>query len=206
MYNIHKGETCLIVGNGSSLKKIDDDFLKKYKTFGTNRCYLKFVPDYYVCVNPLVLEQNQDDIRKLESVKFVRDTVSMDAYPLHKGTFTDFSFEPLKWVNEGYTVTHVCLQLAYWMGFETVLLVGVDHDYKYHGGENQTQVMTEDDPNHFDPNYFKGQTWQTPDLKRSEKYYLAARRVFEKDNRKIINLTPRTKLEVFEKDNIKKWS
>ena len=34
----HKGETCLVVGNGPSLKKIPKDFLKKYPTFGTNRC------------------------------------------------------------------------------------------------------------------------------------------------------------------------
>jgi hypothetical protein len=58
----HKGETCIIIGNGPSLKEIPQDFLKKYPTFGTNRIYAikhleGFHPVYYASVNPLVLDQ-----------------------------------------------------------------------------------------------------------------------------------------------------
>ncbi len=41
---------------------------------------------------------------------------------------------------EGATVTYVALQLAYHMGFEQVILIGVDHNLhhtgqtQYHGG------------------------------------------------------------------------
>lgn len=184
--------TCLIVGNGPSLKNVPDSFLSKYPTFGTNRCYLRFTPTFYVAVNPLVISQNRAEIDALKCQKFVMGD------NLKRSTQRPFSFAPLEWVNEGYTVTYVCLQLAYWMQFRTVLLVGVDHRYQAVGKPNETQTLQGDDPNHFDPSYFKGQKWQLPDLAQSEQYYREARGVFLADGRRIINLTEGTALDVFE--------
>lgn len=185
-------DTCLIVGNGPSLRSVPDTFLQKYPTFGTNRCYLRFTPTYYVAVNPLVISQNKAEIDALQCLKFIMGE------NLTRGTQRPFSFAPLKWVNEGYTVTYVCLQLAYWMQYRTVLLVGVDHRYLAVGKPNETQTLQGDDPNHFDPSYFKGQKWQLPDLAQSEQYYREARGVFMADGRRIINLTEGTALDVFE--------
>ncbi len=97
------------------------------------------------------------------------------------------------------------MQLAYYFGFTTVLLVGVDHSYKYDGKPNQEMVMNNDDPNHFDPSYFKGQKWNNPDLEKSEISYNLAKVAFEKDGRRIVNLTPGSKLNVFEKGNLNDW-
>jgi hypothetical protein len=65
--------------------------------------------------------------------------------------------------------------------------------------------MTGDDPNHFDPTYFKGQEWNNPDLAKSEKYYSIARDIYQRDSRRIINLTEGSALDVFEREEIASW-
>jgi hypothetical protein len=191
-------QTCIIAGNGPSLKSVPLSFLGQYPSFGTNRCYLKFTPDYYAVINPLVIRQNLSDINNLSCMKFAREDMKVAGAQLKPSTREPFSFAPLAWINEGYTVTYVCLQLAYWMGFRTIYLVGLDHRYQYEGKPNETRTMG-DDPNHFDPSYFAGQQWQNPDLENSAKYYAIARKVYELDGRRIYNLTPNTALDVFTK-------
>lgn len=200
MKNTYTNEECYVIGNGPSLKHEPIDKLLSLPTFGTNRFRL-FHPTFYVCVNPLVIEQNKREIadRIHHSIMFVRSGMGLPGYQLQKSIQAPFSYNPLEWINEGYTVTYVCLQLAYWMGFTTVYLVGVDHRYTFDGAPNETKVMQGDDPNHYDPDYFKGQKWQNPDLANSEKYYKIARSVFEADGRRIVNLTPNSALDVFER-------
>jgi hypothetical protein len=203
-HNIHEGETCLVIGNGTSLANESNDFLRSFPSFGTNRIYLKkdFTPNYYVCINEFVARQYKEEIEQVKATKFVTDKVSIDgAIPLHSNYIMAFSKEPYKSISEGNTVTYVCLQIAYWMGFSTVLLVGVDHRYKFDGEPHGVLLATGADPNHFDPSYFSdGKLWNAPDLDGSEAAYKIARRVFESDHRKIINITPGSSLEVFEKD------
>jgi hypothetical protein len=203
--NLHEGETALVIGNGPSLRDVPVEFLCRYPTFGANRVYLKFQPSYYVAINPLVVEQNKTDIRRLSCPKFIRAGMGIPSYALYSATKQPFSFEPLSWVNEGWTVTYVSLQLAYYMGFTTVLLVGVDHRYQFDGKPNEKRIMTGDDPNHFDPTYFKGQEWNNPDLAKSGNYYGVAREVFEAAGRRIINLTEGSALDVFERGEIASW-
>lgn len=198
-------DTCVIIGNGKSLSNISNEWLCKYPTFGANRIYLKFIPDYFVCTNPLVIEQNKDDIEKLKCVKFIRQGYIDKAIPLRLEPQKIFSYSPHISLYEGYTVTFVSLQLAYYFGFTTVLLVGVDHSYQYNGKENLENTLEGDDPNHFDVNYFKGQKWNNPDLRQSEISYTMAKEAYQKDGRRIINLTEGSKLEVFEKGNINDW-
>jgi hypothetical protein len=205
LYNHYKGQTCTVIGNGPSLKDVPNTFLEKFCSFGTNRIYLKFQPTFFVCVNPLVYKQNEADISKLESVKMLRDDMpSVNSIPIHSIGFPCFSYNPEKYVFEGWTVTYVCLQLAFYLGFKTVLLVGVDHKYEYTGDPND-QKYCEEDPNHFDPSYFKGQLWNNPDLARSTKAYQLARIAYDDADRTILNLTEGTELDVFQKDSILKW-
>ena len=210
--NKHKGETGLVIGNGPSLSDVPLEFLSYYPSFGTNRIYLldDFTPDYYVVVNDLVIQQFNDDIRKLESKKFIKELYTKhlieDAYPLNSSVIPGFSREPDKWIYEGHTVTFVCLQLAYYMGFDTVLLVGVDHKFEFEGQPNEEVRSKGADVNHFHKDYFgKGRRWNNPDLYRSMQAYRMANLVFENDSRKIVNLTPASELDVFEKGDITEW-
>lgn len=203
--NTHLGETCVIIGNGPSLRHVSNLWLDKYPSFGTNKIFMKYTPTYYCCTNPLVLKQNKSAIEMLDCVKFARAGFIDDSYPLNIDGRKEFSTHPYEWIYEGYTITFVALQLAYYMGFHRVLLVGVDHRYEYNGKPNQKNVYEGDDKNHFHPDYFKGQEWHNPDLVQSEYSYNLAKVVYENEHRKIINLTYNTALDVFDKDSIDNW-
>lgn len=207
--NIHEGETGVIIGNGPSLRDVPLDFLKKYPSFGTNRIYLMdgFTPSYYCSVNPLVIQQFITDIAQIDAPKFLPAPYCFDdtCLPLHSSSIVVFSKDASQWIHEGHTVTFVCMQIAYYMGFKNILLVGVDHSFKYEGAPNQEMVLDGNDPNHFHPDYFKGRKWNNPDLARSEHAYKLARAMYESKGRRIINLTPGTKEQVFEHGDLNDW-
>jgi hypothetical protein len=197
--NLHKGEIVLVIGNGPSLNDVPLEFLNKYPSFGTNRIYLldDFTPTYYVAVDPLAIKPSIDEIKQIDCLaKFISDPwhYRFDAYPLNSSVIPLFSREPDKWIYEGYTVTYVCLQIAFFMGFTTVLLVGVDHNY------------VEDGSNYFTPEYNNGSDeWGPTNLTQSGIAYKIAKTVFDDDGRRIVNLTPGSKLDVFERGEIAEW-
>ena len=211
--NLHKGETALVIGNGPSLNDVPLDFLNKYTSFGTNRIYLldDFTPTYYAAINPLVIEQYYKDINEINcekfiAARFVQDGTVTDAQALYSSSLPCFSRHPDDYVYEGHTVTYVCLQLAYFMGFTTVLLVGVDHSFEFEGLPNALAQAEGKDINHFHPDYFAdGTLWHNPDLEQSERAYHMARTVFDDAGRRIVNLTPGSKLDVFERGEIAEW-
>ncbi len=207
--DLHKDETCLIIGNGPSLRNVPLDFLRKYKSFGTNRIYLLdgFTPNYYCSVNPLVIQQFSEDIAQIDAPKFLPAGYCFDdtCLPLNSSGIVMFSQDASEWIYEGHTVTFVCMQIAFYMGFKTVLLVGVDHSFVFDGRPNEQRVMEGNDPNHFHPDYFRGRSWNNPDLVRSEHAYKLARAAYEAHGGRIINLTPGTKEKVFEKGDLNDW-
>lgn len=211
--NRHRGQRCFILGNGPSLKETDLRRLRDEVTFGQNRIYLHFqdmgyATTYFVAVNTLVIEQCAEEIQRLEMPKFLtwrgRKWLQRDADVLFMDTdYTDppsFSTRVTGRVFEGSTVTYVSLQLAYHMGFEKAILVGVDHSFISEGQPNVTVVSTGNDPDHFSSAYFgEGFRWQLPDLEASERAYRMARRAFELDGRRILDATIGGQLEVFTK-------
>lgn len=210
-FDAHRGQTCLIIGNGPSLNKVPHKLLRKYPSFGTNRIYLlkDFTATYYCSVNPLVVEQSAQDINAYPAqAKFITESLSYlipGSYPLLSTGMRTFSYNPAAYIFEGHTVTYVCMQLAFHMGFTTVLLVGVDHRFKTDGPPNSETVWRGDDPNHFSPEYFKDTRWNNPDLANSEVAYKLAKTAFENAGRKIINLTEGSALRIFEKGKVKEY-
>jgi hypothetical protein len=94
----------------------------------------------------------------------------------------------------------VTLQLAFHMGFQQVILIGVDHNYSATGKPNTTVVSQGDDPNHFSPAYFgKGFRWQLPDLETSEVGYAMVRDAFRKAGREVLDATIGGRLTIFPK-------
>jgi len=210
--NKYRGERCFIVGNGPSLNKMDLSRLGNEYTFGLNRIYLMFTKlgfstTFFVSVNPSVLEQCTEDISKLRIPKFLgwagRKWVTFDnetCFLRSSDLMLDFSKDPVRCIHEGATVTYVAMQLAYYMGFKQVILVGVDHNFTTKGDPHKTVVATGDDPNHFDKNYFgKGFRWQLPDLETSERAYSLAREIYNFSGRNILDATKGGKLQVFPK-------
>ncbi len=208
----HKGKRCFIIGNGPSLQNTDLSKLPGEFTLGMNRIYLAF-PDlgfqtsYYLSVNDLVVEQCASDIQNLSMPRFVSWRHRKWLQPqenlffLHT-TYTGPKFAPditgRMW--EGATVTYTALQVAYYMGFSQVILIGVDHNFVTKGKPNTTVTSQGDDPNHFHPGYFgKGFRWQLPDLETSEIAYGMAKQAYEADGREVIDATVGGKLRVFKR-------
>ena len=217
----YRGERCFIIGNGPSLKNMDLSRLHNEVTFGMNRIYLQFpelgfTTTYFVTVNNLVIEQFTSDILGLSIPRFlawhahkhlgrqavVDSQVGIAPVIFLHTTYTGpkFARDALGRLWEGATVTYVTMQLAYYMGFETVILIGVDHNYTTKGKPNTTVVSQGDDPDHFNARYFgKGLRWQLPDLDTSEQAYLMARQAFESDGRQVLDATVGGQLTVFPK-------
>ena len=209
----HQGERCFIIGNGPSLKNTDLSLLKDEVTFGMNRIYLLFdrlgfATTYYVAVNKLVIEQSTRDILSLSCPKFISWHVrhlidfTADMMFLHTRGQPMFMFytDITKGLWTGATVTYVAIQIAYYLGFQEVILIGVDHSFATQGKPHTAVVSQGDDPNHFDPQYFgKGFRWNLPDLECSELAYRIAKYQFESDGREIIDATVGGKLQVFRK-------
>jgi hypothetical protein len=210
--NIHKGEDCFIIGNGPSLNKMDLTQLNDYYTFGLNKIYMIFkrMPfniSYHVAINSLIIKQSKNEISKLNCPSFLsyisaknNNIKSKNVHLLGDIKPIDLFYKDLtEGIRQGSTVTFVAMQLAYFMGFKRVFLIGVDHNFQQSGNPHDTQKMVTDDVNHFDPNYFKGHNWHLADLEGSEMSYLTANYYFNKDKRKIYDATLNGKLNIFEK-------
>ncbi|MBN1265959.1 MAG: DUF115 domain-containing protein [Anaerolineales bacterium] len=214
-HNRHSGERCFIIGNGPSLKKTDLTLLRHEYTFGMNRIYLLFKElgfetTYFVSSNERVVEQFQEDIRALSMPRFLNwrtralfdpEENSVLFFKLRLAFKDRFSPDPEHPISGGATVTYVALQLAYYMGFSQVILIGVDHSFQYKGTPNRfIKQDLEDDVNHFSPEYFpKGLHWQVPDLLHSEVAYRLAREAYEKNGRQILDATVDGQCPVFER-------
>ncbi len=199
--DLHAGKRCFIIGNGPSLANTDLARIRGEYSFGLNRIYLMFKerdfrPTFYACMNGLVLEQSADRIRELEMPQFLNWNQrrlfkeGSNVHLLHEIFTPGFSKDLTRGVWGGATVTYVALQIAYYMGFSDVILLGVDHHYRASGTPHSTVVGRGGEGDHFVPDYFpKGFRWQLPDLRTSEIAYRMARAAYEADGRRVVDAT-----------------
>jgi Protein of unknown function DUF115 len=213
---IHAGQRCVIIGNGPSLRDTDLSLLRDEYTFGLNRIYLMFdelgfATTFHVVINRHVVEQCAEDFHKIDAPLFttMQNRAFLEGAPNTAfldtivGLWPYFSRDASRGVWEGYTVTYVAMQLAYYMGFSEVILIGVDHRFAVSGTPNQLVESTGPDTSHFDPRYFpKGFKWQLPDLENSEVAYRLARKSFEEDGRRIVDATVGGALTIFPKASL----
>jgi len=213
--NIHLGEVCVIIGNGPSLNVTPlKELGNNYLTLGSNKIYrYPYTPNYYSVIDkemlatclPLPKDFVPDEM-------FLRAEYGLDGNnPIYPIVAAGFSLDINNFIVMGGTVTYALLQIAYFMGFQTVLLVGVDHHYpKTSNYGNHKFTADKYDPDHFKPSdgkpYFdEGKIYNPPELSGTTLSYGIASELFKKSGREIINLTPWTKLDVFPKDEFKNW-
>jgi len=211
-HDINNGEDCFLIGNGPSLNKMDLSLLNDYYTIGLNKIFLLFERtglkiDYHVCVNRFVIEQCSQDFLKMECPSFISYKNRTEILEENEKVYFIGDVHS-KWrffedittgISQGSTVTYAALQIAFYLGFKRVFLIGVDHNFAHKGTPHKVETMKGDDQSHFDPNYFKGMKWQLPDLAGSEKAYRLAKDHFEKNNRLITDATVDGKLNIFPK-------
>jgi len=206
LYNVHQGDRCFIIGTGPSLNKTNFAPIRDEILFGVNKLYLDvkrfgISPLYWCVADGPLFDKTYSDLLKLETVLFLtagagqsflshRDTM-MEAdsnEPIVVRQKSDmktsmaFSKNALQGVSGGM-VTLSCLQLAYFMGFKEVYLVGCDCSSKgnhCYGGKDANVVGNDD--------------WEI-----LFKTYEVCKKAYEEDGRKIYNATVGGKLEVFER-------
>jgi hypothetical protein len=219
--NLHRGQRCFIMGNGPSLNRCDLTLLKSEVTFGVNSIFLNeptmgFRPTYYVVEDLFVAEDRAPQIKAFDGpTKFFGnyldyclggcpDSIWLNVcidYSEYPG-FPHFSDNAARMLWCGGTVTFICLQLAFYMGFQEVILLGFDHNYVIPSDaviSNRNDILSvSEDPNHFHPDYFgKGYRWHDPNVSRMERSFIRAREHYEASGRLIRNATVGGHLEVF---------
>lgn len=221
------GQRCFIVGNGPSLNKLDLSLLKNEYSFAVNGIFYKtremgYRPTFYVVEDRHVMADNIEEINKYEcNYKFfpsaykdqIKNKANTYFFNMDVGFYVKeskhyeksrFSKDCSEVIYCGQSVTFINLQLAYYLGFTKIYLIGMDFEYKI---PESVKLMkgaviesTEDDINHFHPDYFgKGKKWHDPKLHNVLQSYKLHKKIFEEDGRKIFNATAGGKLEEFER-------
>ena len=115
-----------------------------------------------------------------------------------------FSYDADEVVIQPYTVAITMLQLAAYMGFSELILIGCDTNYAVsetvrRGGDGvELTSAKDDDPNHFDPRYFgRNRKWHDPQPDMMIRHYHYAKEALDAIGVKVYNATVGGRLEVF---------
>lgn len=212
--NSHYGERCFIIGNGPSLTAKDLDLLKDEFCLAANQIFFMFQntqwrPSVYLTVNVDTFLAYQQEINKLECLKFI-DKKALDygieinnALYLKHGTFKEsedlFSEDISSYYYNGGTVTYTAIQVAVYMGFKEIYLIGVDNNYTFEKNKNGVKIKN-DIENHFykDRDDKKSaDLYATVDVDHLTQTFIRANEYAQQHNIKIYNSTRGGKLEVF---------
>jgi hypothetical protein len=211
--NTQKGRRCFIVATGPSLRIEDLECLHKNNelSISMNHIFCAFPnanwrPNYYVCQDRNFIRDYETEICKIDiENKFISDyympfwDIERTMYRFHGHVeeylpntpkfSTDFSRKSY----DGYTVTYTCIQLAVYLGFSEIFLLGVDFNYSSYLSASE---------NHFYKDYEKEKNKVS--IVACQEILLAyqkARQYAEEHGIKIYNATRGGKLEVFERVN-----
>lgn len=217
--NILNGESCFIIGTGPTLTIKDLLAIENagFVTFAPNRIYeicekTGWSPTYYICQDHKIIQTFKDRIKGIKSKisffpvqyqsEFVGDNYRF--FVLHERDYypksAKFSMDVSKEIAQGYTVTYGAIQLAIYMGFKKIYLIGMDHNYAITRDSKGRPVRNAEDVK----NYPSGMTdyinqQNLPRIEESTIAYETAERESKKLGVKIYNATRGGKLEAFER-------
>ena len=224
--DIHAGKRCFIIGNGPSLNNEDLERIKDEFSFATNRVFLIFDktswrPTYWMCQDRQILRSVTDLYQSYKGNMFLGYHALYDyginlsnanyylcnakQYKARKKEL-DFSDEVDKFVIDGGSVTYSCIQMAVYMGFKKIYLLGVDHNFSRTLDKNLRIVEHNEVKNdYFDEKYKdifkkfeeKGKVYAAPDSEMITHAFEAAKKYCDAHDVEIFNATRGGKLEVF---------
>jgi hypothetical protein len=214
--NLKKNDRVFLIGNGPSLRETNLDLIKDEYSIAMNRISLvygftKWRPSYYLYTADNINNKIWGEKWKLsvneavsypgttsfvwrafaDKVAAMPNTVWIDnVTEFDIGEEGTFSTNAAQWTSKTGTSMNVALQLAYFMGFKQVFLLGCDLNWK-------TTTGTEEDPNHFDRSY----SARIPDGElerlRMRRTHEHAYRFFKSAGREVYNATQGTLLDVY---------
>lgn len=218
----HQEERCFIIGNGPSLTAEDLDKLREEITFASNRIYnifdkTEWRPTYYLAVDSDFIKYNYEIIKGIQS-KYIflsniyqiplndkpENIVYINEYakfPVNKWDDTSafVSEDVSKFFSIGYTVTFTAMQLALYMGFKEIYLLGVDFSYSIIR-DSRGRIRKNDNTK----DYFDGKKYRSTVLNYNSVLhsYKIAKEYCDENNIKINNVTRGGKLEVFNRADL----
>lgn len=214
--DIHLGKRCFIIGTGPSLATADLENLNGEICFASNRIFEIFPqtswrPTYYMNQDMLLIEKFASEIRELKAVakfvpidakKFFKESIDFDYFVLrHKEYYpkqAEFSTNLCKYLGQGFTVTYGAIQMAHWMGFKEVYLLGIDHNYSISLDEKGHPVFDTKAQDYFAGSKASNKGLNLPRIAESTiAYYTAQAFVKDHDGFFIYNATRGGKLEAF---------
>lgn len=215
----YKGESCYIIGNGPSLKVSDLDKLKDCYTFAANRIFTLFDktswrPTFYTCVDHESYKLFGNEIQNINAKSIFLDYKGKKYFSKVKEPkiYYIFHYEPFKikkWelsnpiiseditkmVSASNTVTFVSIQLAIYMGFKKIYLIGVDHQYAKQVLRDGTVIENKNIKTYADGIPDSGISYQCIDATTNA--YEVAKKYCDNHDIEILNATRGGKLEVF---------
>lgn len=216
LYSKFEGKRCFIIGNGPSLAIRDLDLIKNEYSFAANRILslldkTQWRPTFYLCPDKETYISVESELIKADiEYKFVRsnciipDNTNIRHFFINKpfrvnprNLLTEVSSDAAEGVNPGGTVTFASIQMAVYMGFKEIYLLGVDHNYAVKvdiSGKITTDNSIQTYANGL-PDW--GHSIQNIDV--TTKAYECAKKYCDEHGIKIYNATRGGKLEVFER-------
>lgn len=222
-------KTIYLIGNGPSLNKIDITKLKDKDTISFNRAYIAYAdwgfdPTYYMCADPIVLENIKGDIQKLidESniKKFFLPEWSKKYFKLSDKIqylrFIKIFNRPVKFWGKNFkylsiisNVGATCIPVLDILGYKNIIILGTDCNYEEKKLKN-VEIITnkndktrkivyvssgDNDPNHFRPDYFgKGTEYSKPQANNHYNGWLFIQSKYKKRELKILLSSPGSRL------------
>ena len=216
---IHRGERCFLLGAGPSLTKVDLSKLKGERVMALNGSVFlgEVEADYFLTVSTFFYKAHAEKIKKLQCRRmmpsFLKEALDSESPTTwfntlstdDLGQVTDevpwgFSHNPSQFLVLGGTGMFACLQILLYLGFEEVILLGVDHDFGDAGVEakkNKGWVSGDSAHKHFMPGYYRASEQIHLDVDAIENAFEVANREYLKCGMSILNASPGSKLEVY---------
>lgn len=237
---VYRKKRCFIMGNGPSLNSMPLNLLKNDFVWGVNRCYLLYPrinwrPAFYTAVDDLVVPDIADELNDV--IRSYPETLYFFPEAFHyarlfnnhgnivwfrhrgmnprRGAEGYFSTNAYHFVRIANTVTISAIQLAAYMGFNPIILIGCDTQFTIPDGVKTRGEVTDpgtgerivgyeivskedNDPNHFDKTYFgKGRQWHAPNVSGMFFGYRCTKEVCEDMGVTVLNATREGSLDVF---------
>lgn len=215
-YNKYQGKRCFIIGNGPSLRTEDLEKLNDEVTFASHGIYYLFHqtswrPTYYCAQDSKYINEKYGEIKsecgdiqcffglvsgwQYPRISKKAGCVNLDVSPF-ENELPKFSEDLVQCAYEGFTVTYFIIQLAIYMGFREIYLLGVDHNYSITMNADGTIKVDKTAEDHF---YKQDTLSNVPQTDKSTMAYCAARNYADQHNIKIYNATRGGKLDAFER-------
>lgn len=138
LHNTHRGQRCILLGNGPSLERLDQPLLPDITVIGMHRSWRLINAHYHVILQRRQFFDEITDgkwnprgmiITKRSLAGGLADRLPCDVIPIRsrgiKQQEGEMSFD-LSWGSAAVMCGQLTLEIAVWMGFTTIYLIGYD--------------------------------------------------------------------------------